>query len=453
MTEITRKPELPVAGAVPALDGIARRTLRLDLASSVLTASTIAVLEMGGALAKRGYHASDVEVAFLTSGQSLGLILSFFIAHLASTRRKMPLVFWPEAARSLALALVFLVSPPFAIGFVICHAAAQMFQSMTVPARVTIYRFNYPSSLRGRIVGRNRQVLLILATVVALVLSVALEWGAGLPAAVSWLGEPPISTESMLRYAIPIIGILGLCGSLFFRAAPVREDLPAPGASRPPLRETLRSFVRVWRRDREFRRYENFFFLFGFANIMTIPLTQIHAVDVLHANYFDLALINVALVQGVMALTMGFWGRLVDRYPPAVLRGVLNMVFSIDLLILAVAPSIEWVYAGRVARGIALGGGTLVWMLGSLYYARTPEEAPIYLGIHTVLTGLRWALAPFVGVWLKAAFGHTARPIFLLSFVVVVVTAAMMIRTSKTEERRRPTDEAPPMPAPRTPGA
>jgi hypothetical protein len=452
MAEITQKPEPPPAPPAPVLDEIAGRTLRLDLAASVLTASTVAVLEMGGALAKRGYRAADIEVAFLTSGQSLGLILSFFVAHLAATRRKMPLVFWPEAARSLALVAVYFVSPAFAIGFVVCHAAAQMFQSMTVPARVTIYRLNYPTSLRGRIVGRNRQVLLILTTAVSLVLSVALEWSAGLPAVVDWLGEPPIRPERLLAYAIPVIGLLGLAGSFLFRAAPVREDVTAPAAA-PTLMETVRSFVRVWRNDREFRRYENFFFLFGFANIMTIPLTQIHAVDQLDANYFDLALINVALVQGLMALTMGFWGRLVDRYPPAVLRGVLNMIFSIDLLILAVAPSIEWVYAGRIARGIALGGGTLVWMLGSLYYARTPEEAPIYLGIHTVLTGLRWALAPFAGVWLKAAFGHSARPVFFLSFLVVIITAAMMIRTSRKEERRTPAAPAPPMPAPRTPGA
>ena len=442
---------LTLSGTSAQLDLVARETRRIDLGASALTAATVAVLEMGGALAKKGYDATDLEVAFLTSGQSLGLMFSFFVAHLASRGAKMPLVFWPEVARSLALMGVFFIQPTFAIGFVICHAAAQMFQAVTIPARVTIYRLNYPSHLRGRIVGKNRQIQLLLAAIISLLLSAALEWCEGLPDLVRRLGDPPTTAQVMIGWLVPATALLGLAGTFLFRKVPVKE--PQDLASAPwtsPL-QTLRAFVRIYREDRDFRRYENFFFLFGFANIMSIPLTQIHAVDVLHANYFDLALINVAIVQGLMALTMASWGKLVDRYPPAVLRGVLNLIFAMDLLVLAVAPSMEWVYAGRMCRGIALGGGTLVWMLGSLYYARTPEEAPLYLGIHTVLTGTRWALAPFAGVILKM-WGQSARPIFFLSFLVVAGTAVAMILESRREKPRPPV-ETPPMPAPRTPGA
>jgi MFS family permease len=185
---------------------------------------------------------------------------------------------------------------------------------------------------------------------------------------------------------------------------------------------------------------------------MTIPLTQIHVVDRLDASYWDLAMINVAIVQGLMALTMPFWGKLVDRHSPSRLRGFINLIFALDFLALAIAPSIGWVYAGRVCRGIALGGGTLVWMLGSLYYARTPDKVPIYLGVHTVLTGVRWALAPFAGVWLKQACGDDARPVFTLVYLVVVSTALLMIHRPGREAPRPPL-ETPPMPAPRMTGA
>ncbi len=373
------------------------------------------------------------------------------MAHLALTRPKVPLVVWPEVARAAALACVYFVSPGWALGFVLLHAAAQMFQNMTLPARVTIYRQNYPSSVRGRIVGHNRQVQLLLATALSLVLSGALEWSAGNARLRELLGEPPISAGRMIATAIPLIAFLGLLGTAAFSRVPVRERIGEDPPASSGVGSTVREFIRVWRQDRRFRRYENFYIVFGFANIMTIPLTQIHTVDVLGANYFDLALINVAIVQGAMALSMGFWGKIVDRYPPAALRGILNLVFSIDLLLLAVAPTIEWVYLGRVFRGISLGGGSLVWTLGSLYYAQTPERAPIYMGIHTVLTGIRWGLAPFVGVAMKWAFGDNARPIFLLSFLVVFAVGASMIR--ERDELPPPEPEFPPMPAPRTPGA
>ena len=118
----------------------------------------------------------------------------------------------------------------------------------------------------------------------------------------------------------------------------------------------------------------------------------------------------------------------------------------------AAEPTLGWVYLGRVFRGIALGGGTLIWMLGPLYYARSRETAPIYLGIHTVLTGFRWLVAPFAGVLLKQAFGQSARPIFLISFVVILASALLMIREARRQPRR-PSPEEGPMPAPREIGA
>jgi MFS family permease len=432
------------------LDATALRTRRLDLISSLLSSGVLAVIEMGGAIAKKGFNASDFQVALLISGQSAGLMLSFFIAHLASYRSKVPLVFWPEFLGRVLLLGVFFLDPSLALVFVIIHASLQMLQAITLPARITIYRLNYPTSRRGAIVGRIRQLQLVLTAVAALAMSLALDWSTGKEELTRWLGKCPVLPHQMFGYVIPALAIIGILGCLVFRRIEVREA-PATAARQTSLAHTFRRFVEVYRADADFRRYENFFFLFGFANIMSIPLVQIHAVDELKANYLDLALINVVLVQGIMAATMGFWGKLVDRHSPNALRGVLNIIFSIDFLLLAVAPTMGWVYFGRVFRGIAMGGGTLIWMLGSLYYARSKEEAPIYLGIHTVLTGLRWLLAPFAGVLLKQAFGHSARPIFLISFAVILLSAILMLRDSRRQRPRRPVEE--PIPAQRIAGS
>ncbi len=445
------QPAEPTPAAPVAVDPLLSRIWTLDLVSSLLAAATLAVIEMGGAIAKKGFQATDYEVALLISGQSVGLILSFFIAHLASRRPKRPLVFWPELLSRLLLVAVFFLGPRQALVFVALHALAQMFQAMTTPARVTIYRLNYPSATRGRIVGRIRQFQLVITALAALALAVALDWNQGEERMVRLLGPCPFAPHAMMQYAVPAAALLGLAGCFVFLRLPVSESADRNHAP-ASIAETFRKFVRVYREDRDFRRYENFFFLFGFANIMAIPLTQIHAVEALHADYFDLAMINVILVQGLMAATMVFWGRKLDRHTPGSLRGVLNIIFSLDFLFLALAPTIGWVYVGRIFRGIALGGGTLIWMLGSLYYARSSEQAPVYLGIHTVLTGVRWLMAPFAGVLLKRAFGHDARPIFFICFAVILTTAILMLYQSRHEVRREPPAE-PPMPAPRTTGA
>jgi hypothetical protein len=442
-------PTEPATGSSGA-DDLVERTRRLDLWAGVLAGSTLALIEMGGAIAKRGFNASDTEVAVLTSGQSLGLVCSFFVAHFAARGRKMPLVVGAELVRTVALLAVSLLRASQSFAFVVCHATAQTFNSISIPARVTIYRLNYPSNLRGRIVGRNRQIQLLVATVVTLLLSAALEWSVGRDWLAAWLGPCPLDSHRMITYAVPMLGVLGLVGTAIFRRIPVAEPKDEGLAEGPTLGQTFRSFVSVWKENRAFRRYETYFMVFGFANITTLPLIQIHAVDVLHADYFDLAFINVVIVQGLMALTMGAWGKRVDRYPPARLRGVLNLIFSLDLLAFALAPNIAWVFVGRVFRGVALGGGALVWMLGALYYAPSREQAPIYLGVHTVLTGLRWLVAPFVGVWMKGYFGD-ARPVFLLAFVVMAVSGVLMLREPGAP--RRGAELEPPMPPPRTPGA
>jgi MFS family permease len=437
---------------LPSLDDVGRSTLRLDLTASVLGAATQAILELGPALAKKGFNATDFEVALLASGQSAGLVLSFFIAHLAMHGRKMPLVFWPETLRAVFLVAIVALNPAFAMGFVLCHAAAQVFHHMTVPARVAVYGLNYPPELRGEIVGRNRRILYLIAAGVSVAISSVLDQWFDLSWFYRLIGVDSPSPGKLVTWILPLTGILGFAGTVFFARIHVREPVANPGAHAGSFLRTLQQFFRVWWEDRDFRRYENFYLIFGFANIMTIALTQIHAVDRLHASYFDLAMINVALIQAPMALTMAFWGRLVDRHSPARLRGYINLIFSIDFLVLALAPTIGWIYAGRICRGVALGGGTLLWMLGALYYARIPERVPIYLGIHTVLTGFRWALAPFVGIWLKALFHDDARPIFFITFVIVAGSALLMIRQSRNEPPRQH-PPGPPMPAPRMTGA
>lgn len=422
--------ELPPAEPVetfPAEETV-RRIRRLELASGVLLAGTLAILEMGPALVKKGFHGSDLEVALLTSGQSLGLILSFFTAHLATRHPPVPLVFGLYLIANLALCPVFFLRPTFAMGFVALHFLARVCWSMSIPARVVVYRANFPTAVRGSILGKIRQLQLFLTTAFALILSVLLDWNVGQEDLVAFLGECPLPAEQMVRYVIPSVAVFGLAGSFVYRR--IRE-FPAPdgGSLRPGgALDTVRECARVLREDREFRRYEGFFFLFGFANVMMIPLTQIHAVDELHATWFDLAMINVIIVQGIMALTMSWWGKRLDRHSPLALRGALNLILSADLLILALAPAIGWVYVGRVFRGLALGGGTLLWMLGSLHFARSSRNAPIYTGIHTVFAGLRWSAAPFAAVWLKSCFEDRSRPIFLMCFAILVVTGIGMLR-------------------------
>ncbi len=406
-----------------------RRTWNLDLTASLLAAGVICLLEMGPAIAKKGYNASDLELAILTSGRSFGMLLAFLAAHLAQRYSPVSILYRLQVATSICLIPLFFVRPHLSFVFVALHVGANIFWSLGIPARVTIYRANFPTHERGRLVGRVRQLQLVVTTLVALFGSIFLDWSLGKEELVKVLGKCPLPLADTLQYSIAIAAVLAFAGSRFIRRIRIESFAVNDSDRTATPWAMLREFHRVWREDRPFRRFQCFFFLFGFANIMTIPLTQIYAVEELKVGYFELAMINVVLVFGGMAVTMVWWGKQVDRFSPSAVRGILNLIFALDPLALALAPSIGWIYVGRICRGIAFGGGTLVWMLGPLYFARDPHRAPLYSGIHTALTGLRWAIAPFVGVKLLEYFD--ANTIFFISFVVLVVTGIGMWWSAK----------------------
>ncbi len=398
----------------------------------MLWSGSFAVLDMGPALAKKAYDASDLQIALLTSGQSLGLLLSFFTSHLAARQSRVRLAFWLHLGSNLALVPIFFLRPSFALAFVLLHAASRVGHAMAIPARILVYGTNFPTARRGNLVGRLNRIKLCLTTTFAFVIAVLLDWNVDTEELVALLGPCPVPADEMVGWVIPGLGVLGLLGCAVYRRMP-EVTTPSDTPDRKSIYGTFREFVEVWRTDRSFRRYEIFFFVFGFANIMSVPLTQIHAVEQLDANYFDLAMINVILVHLLMALSMATWGKRLDRTDPYRMRGILNLVLSIDFIVLAVAPTIGWVYVGRICRGVAMGGGTLLWMLGPLWFARDSRKEPVYTGIHTVLTGLRWSVAPFVAVWLKTAFGSDSRPIFWIGAAVLILTAIGMLRESRGE--------------------
>jgi hypothetical protein len=433
----------PAIGPVPtaAVSDTVEASRRIEIYTGMLSAGLVSVLEMGPSLARKGFGASDLEVTMVASGQSIGLLLAFVSVDLARRGSHVRLVAGLHIASGVSLLPVFFLRPGLAFAFVVLHALAQIAWALSIPGRIVVYRTNLPDSIRGRILGRVRQIQQCFVAIFALVLSTLLDWSCGEEILVSWFRESPFGPDQMLSGAIPLAGALAVISGAVFGAMPnsgrASRDEPSPGAW-----ATLVDFGRVLRQDREFLRYQVMFFVFGFTNIAMTPLVAIHVVDELRATYFDLAMVDVIIVQATMAASLAWWGRRVDRHGPISLRAVLNMILAVDLIVLALAPSVEWVWFGRVFRGVAFAGGSLVWMLGPLHFARGGADPAVYAGIHSFLTGLRWLLAPFCGYLLRACSNGDARPIFGGGALILIGTAFAMFREARID-RGRPSRSVP----------
>ena len=89
--------------------------------------------------------------------------------------------------------------------------------------------------------------------------------------------------------------------------------------------------------------------------------------------------------------------------------------------------------------GIARGGGSLAWQLGHNDFAK-PDQLSAYMGIHVTLTGVRGAIAPFLGMSLyigipTLGWSGIGVSVFLIAAIVSACAGVGFYRLSITLQR------------------
>ena len=83
-----------------------------------------------------------------------------------------------------------------------------------------------------------------------------------------------------------------------------------------------------------------------------------------------------------------------------------------------------------------MGGALLVWELCVIDFAPR-SQVPLYMSLHTFLTGLRGIIAPFFGVWLAKQIGLVpAFGAFAAVYIGGSLMLAVLVRSPKREADR-----------------
>jgi hypothetical protein len=187
--------------------------------------------------------------------------------------------------------------------------------------------------------------------------------------------------------------------------------------SAPPLgseraRGPRGSVFAVLREDPHYARYLVWQSILGASNMMIEPAVVILVSRELAASTAMSVALITAIPVGLGVLLLPLWAALVDRMHVAEFRAKHSWLWAISQAatgVGALLDSLAWVAAGRILLGIARGGGTLAWNIGHNDFAK-PERAGAYMGLHATLTGLRGAIAPFVGIALYAGVSASDLP-------------------------------------------
>jgi MFS family permease len=384
------------------------RTFRYHCPYALSKAPVLAGIGLASFIAVKSLGASGWLVALLASSGPLGNLLGGVWGGRVAAGRKTDYVLAAETLSNLALLLVFFARS--ALSFSLLIALAQLARSPVTSALTSIWRANYPGTLRNRILGWIEQRVLLIAAGLSVLLGNLLEID---PFAYRWV--------------FPLMGILSQIGCLWFRGLTVHDH----HVGRPT--PVLRGWSVLLKRP-EFARYELNFFLHGTANLMVIASLPLFLEQQLNFDYRQASFVLVLAPNLLGMAFMGFWGRLLDRQNPLVVRLWLNCIWLISPLLLAHAHGFLEVAVARAAQGLILGGVLLVWRLGVNYYAHCDEVA-VYMGVHQALTGLRGVIAPYLGIALGQAIGY--RVTFLVAFILGVLATIVIGIEIILEKKKR----------------
>lgn len=363
----------------------------------------------------RALGATDVVFGVLMGAPVVGvlgqILGAYLIGRLKSRRRAFLWCFTPQRLLWIAVAglpwvigaafpnlrLAVLVVIVFASSL-LSHAGSNSWMDWTADI--------IPPRIRGRYLGTRMRLATAVGVAGAAIAGLLLDWN---------------SSFLMYSAVFAVASLLGTTDILLFHFIP-----------EPPLR------TRKWAgvvgtlsapfRDSHFRRYLCYCASEGLAFGIVVPTFWLFALEYLNLGKFLSNLYLVVLPAVLMAVTVAWWGRIVDRYGcrPVIL---LNSGLLILLPFVWVFTRPQWHFL-LVMHGLMGGifGGALTIADFNLLYRMPPaRQRPAYLAVAFMVAGIAGGLGPIIGGTISQCLSGFARdvgPLHLTGLHVAFLVSA-----------------------------
>ncbi|MEO2177888.1 MAG: hypothetical protein ABGY96_27885 [bacterium] len=369
---------------------VVQDSFRRELITEATLPMSFAVMEGGfiGVIADKLYQVSPWVIAVITAAPMFSNLSSFLWAKLIKGRPKVPVI---VIIQYLVLFFTGIVAfaPSGDEGVVLIVSAViivRLLMTGQITARSLVWSLNYGRSVRARIAGRliiiNNLTMLIVVGLGSLALDANAE-------AFRWL-----------FCAAALIGLVGVRSFTGIQVIDEDKQLALENNEDQEGQGTNLWFI-LWQ-DRDFARYQLYQFLAGTSNMMLeAPLIYLVS-NQLGASYTLSIAITVVTPFLVTMLTLPVWARYLDNNHVTHFRARqsgLWVLYQLIVFLGAFSASLLLLGLGRFILGIARGGGSLAWNLGHNDFA-SQKLLAAYMGAHVTLTGIRGAIAPFVGILL-----------------------------------------------------
>lgn len=428
---ISRAIPSSISNPSAALPPMSRGNFRRELVTAACLPFAVSCMDMGvpGVVARKIYGAPSWVIALLEAAPFAAAVSSIFWASAMHGRQRVRFVTGTQLAFIACLALAALM-PISAFGLaalvVLVVIARCCFIGM-VTGRTELWRSNYPRNARTHATGTFTIVTTIALVVVTTALGYTLE-------AATADGNAVVAYRAFYLAAAGI-ALLGVWSYSRIRWRGGPAALRDEHNTEPHHRPGLRAMWRVMRDDHDYRRYMNAQMVMGFFNIAAMaPVVLVVTGSVFDLPYTYALAATAVLPKAMTIVAIPLWSRLLKRLHIVDFRAVHSWSFVLGNAMVGVAVltlNVPLLLVARGLVGVGLAGGNLAWSLGHHDFAPR-GKSNTYMGVHVLLTGIRGAIAPFVGV---ALFHWVGGWVFVLCAVGGAVGALMFVRMRKHAPR------------------
>lgn len=410
-----------------------RRILRIHLLATPFLSVQWAVVPMIPFLLREYFQAEEWHVTVSTSAIPVMLFLS---------------ILWNELYRRMSagayLWMLWVIAIAPLAGVALCHQpltvlvfvviSALGFGAMT-PLTGDILRNCYPPAVRGRVFSLLQVLSRLVIMVLAYLIGVWLEFD-----------------EQAFRAYLPMsVLLVGLGMLLLHRIARERLfDERNRAHITQPLRASLsrayHNMVAVFKADRDFRRYELAFFIYGTGWMICHALVPFLARDELGLNYEEFARSTTLVFELTLLVMILPAGQLMDRLGPIRTPGMAFGLLALYPLGLIAAGGIGGLAAATVVFAMGISCVHLAWTVGPVTLARNADQAPYYLAIHATMVGVRAIIGQGPAVALYNYTGRIWIP-FAIASILFAIGSVLMLRLARDfRAARAPKPDVVPLP-------
>ncbi len=366
-----------------------RRSFRYEQLSELTLPAALVLLEGGivAVIAAKIYQVSPFTISLITAAPMFANLSSFLWNVLSAGKAKIAFANILQICSILCLLMVA-ISPINETGVIILVSSmiiSRVLVSGLVTVRSVVWSLNYNRGNRAKATSR----LQMIASLVTVLVS-------------SSIGPFLDANPEEFIWLYLLGAFVGLLGTFFFSRVKVfdeKKQLKDEILAKSD-KYTATGFIEIIKQDRFFRRYQYSMFTAGFGNMLIEAPLVFLVTRELQASYTMSIMITMVIPFAVSLIALPLWALYLDRVHVAQFRArqsILWVLAQLLTLLGAYLGSFTWLLAGRFILGVARGGGTLAWQLGHNDFAK-PDQLSAYMGIHVTLTGVRGAIAPFLGM-------------------------------------------------------